>query len=387
MHGLLTIGKSCWLRLVCGCSLLLILGVFICSMGCQFILFFDLPVCSCNTAATGSAVDTIPLAGTDNVSPYLVEMFVPTNSILYPYNHAASLLALSNGDLLVVWVAGSRELADDTVILLSRKPSGQDAWESPIIVADTPGRPDGNPVLYLDGDQQIRLLYVSIRGQTFCEGTIVTQLSRDDGLSWSVPVDYLQAACVMIRNKPIQTRSGRWILPGYVQAVYQSQFWFSDDAGATWCPTASMLTWPNNLQPAIAELSDGSLLAMMRSGDGGGFTWQGRSDNDGATWTLCRRAELPNPNSGLDLLRLSTGELVLVGNDSPTQRTPLSVWISVDDGCSWSSPRVIAEGDPQLSYPSLAEDADGNIHVAYSHRLDSIHHVKFNRAWLLGSGY
>lgn len=186
----------------------------------------------------------------------------------------------------------------------------------------------------------------------------------------------------MVRNRPIITRGGRWVLPAYVQSIYQSQFWLSDDQGETWRPTEALFTLPNNLQPAVQELGDGYLLALLRSGEGGP-AWQACSGDHGETWLLCRRADLPNPNSGLDFLRLAGGSLVVAYNHSTTERTPLVVRASLDGGETWRPPKMVEDGAPQLSYPCLTQSADGVIHLVYSHRLDYIRHADFNLAWVL----
>jgi predicted neuraminidase len=237
-------------------------------------------------------------------------------------------------------------------------------------------------VLFTPSPSQVFLYHVEMFGATFCQGSVVVQSSVDDGHSWSAPRLSLDAACIMVRNQPIVTTAGRWILPAYIQSIYQSQFWLSDDEGATWRPAAPLFSLPNNLQPAVAELCDGSLLALMRTAEGGP-TWQGRSGDGGETWSLCPHPDLPNPNSGIDLLRLAGGELILAYNHSTAERTPLVVRLSLDEGESWLPPKVVEEGDPQLSYPGLTQSADGLIHLVYTHRLENIQHAEFNLAWVL----
>lgn len=308
---------------------------------------------------------------------------IPTDRALYPYNHAASLVELPDGELLVAWGAGSRELASDTVILLSRLSPDSKEWSKPVVVSDRPDKADANPVLFVDKKKKLWLFHVEMFGPTFCLGKVVVQTSADAGHTWTPARPALKAMCVMVRNKPIITRSGRWVLPGYVEGVYQSQFWLSDDHGASWTATPPLLTTrDNNLQPTVVELKDGTLLSLMRSGGEAHQTWEGRSSDGGKTWSLKQRPDLPNPGSGIDMTRLSTGELVLAYNPNPDDRRPLSVAWSDDEGRSWSPPRNITDDPVKVSYPSIIQSRDGLIHVAYSHQLDHIEHAFFNRAWL-----
>lgn len=348
-----------------------------------------LPICSfygchytsCEEAFPGLSVP--PMARPSDGQPHHSYRTIPTDQTLYPYNHASSIVALPDGSVLVAWGAGSRELGEDTVILGACLRPGKGDWPHPQIWADKPDFADANPVLFLDDSGSLRLFHVEMFGDTFCLGNVVEQITVDQGTTWSKPSVTLGATCVMVRNRPIITRTGRWILPAYVQGIYQAQFWLSDDRGHSWIATEPLLTFPNNLQPAVVELRDGALFALMRTDGNGSFTWQARSQDGGQTWELCRRVGLRNPNSGLDLLRLADDRLVLAYNDSERERYPLVVCLSADDGLTWSPPRIIHPGPVRAAYPSLTEGPDGLIHLSYSHDLHHIEHVTINAAWIL----
>lgn len=311
---------------------------------------------------------------------------VPVDRVLYPYNHAASLVALANGDLLCAWGAGAHELATDTVILLARRPAGAETWHEPVVVADRPGFADANPVLFVDPADRLWLFHVEMYGASFCEGRVVSRMSEDGGWTWSPDRLALDAVCTLVRNKPLVHSDGTWILPAYTEAIYFSQFWISKDQGASWRPGLPLVTLPaNNLQPALVERADGSLLAFARSSGLAGFTWQARSFDVGWSWRPSPRFDLPNPDSGLDLLALADGCLALSFNDSRADRAPLTIALSSDEGRTWSR-RPIDNGPMQVSYPSLCETPDGLIHVAYSRGLRGIRHVSVNRSWIATGG-
>lgn len=323
-----------------------------------------------------------PVTRSDEPS-YFASQPIPTDPVRYPYNHAATIIETPAGDLLCAWGAGARELAPNTVILLSRRPLGSNEWTQPTIVADKPDYADANPVLFADDSGRIHLFHVEMFGDQFCLGRVIVRTSADDGHTWDAPHDALSTVCTMIRHHPIIFRDGRWLLPAYQQAIYASQFWISDDRGRTWQSGDVLVTpFDNNLQPAVVELSDGSLLSHMRSSGKKGETWEGRSTDGGKTWSLRKCPNLPNPNSGLELILLTDGTLLAIYNDSPTERSPLVAARSTDDGRTWSPPKVLAAGDPQLSYPSACRTRNGRIHVVFSHRLTHIEHVELNLSWL-----
>lgn len=347
------------------------------------------------------------LPGPDSSTPYFAAERIPTGGDAY--NHAATMSALSGGELLVAWGAGSREWADDTRILAARGNGGGLAtggiaspqWSAPQVIADAAGSPDANPVLFLDDADRLHLWRAAGFGQMLCQSIILGRTSDDQGLTWSQDRLALPAICTLIRNRPIVLSAGyggpsgaaagggfqTWLLPAYGQAPYQSQFFFSRDRGESWWPLSGpLLTLPfNNLQPAVVQLADGSLFALMRSAGGAGFAWQGRSCM-GAVWSLTPRQDLPNPDSAIDLIRINCGYLVVAYNDSPAQRSPLVVAYSADEGRTWSPPRTLETGPGEFSYPCLVESTDGLIHCVYSDRLEAIKHVAFNRAWLESGG-
>ena len=59
------------------------------------------------------------------------------------------------------------------------------------------------------------------------------------------------------------------------------------------------------------------------------------SADDGVTWGPVGIAELPNPGSGLDGVRLANGHWVLVYNDTTRGRQSLAIALSDDEGRSW----------------------------------------------------
>ncbi|MEE8170439.1 MAG: sialidase family protein [Phycisphaerae bacterium] len=316
--------------------------------------------------------------------PFFAVQRIPVRAGLrQAYNHTASLVALPDGELLAAWGAGSRELGPDTAIYLARR-GANGIWLAPIVAADKPGYADANCVLFRDDRGAVHLFYVEMFGRTFCEGRVMTRRSIDAGHSWSAPRVLLPVVCTMIKNPPIVLRSGRWVLPTYVEAFSASQFWTSDDRGRTWQAGKLLYTRPSNLQPAVVERSDGSLLALMRRAGPESFTWQGVSTDGGRTWTLSKREDLLNPGAGLHLLRHSSGSFILAYNDHATRRSPLVVRVSRDEGRTWGPPRVISEGEGQRSYPTLAETPDGRIHLVFTEKLEAIAHAEFNLAWAGG---
>ena len=217
----------------------------------------------------------------------------------------------------------------------------------------------------------------------------------------------------------------------------------SDDEGGTWrevpVPGSTGCVHMN-----IVALPDGSLFALFRSRWADAI-YASRSDDDGETWTQPAPTSLPNNNSSIQQVTLRDGSLGLVfnpssradatarrvslydevddqgrlvepsgtgdavegepGGDDPSGRTafwgapraPMTLALSTDRGSSWRLAGNLDEGDGycltnnsrdglnrELSYPSIHQTADGNLHLAYTYWRQAIKHVRLTPQWLAG---
>src|SRR5262249_29677450 len=149
------------------------------------------PMAICMPAATAPMSTGEP--------PILTVEDIPVQaSLRRPYNHTATIAALPDGELLVAWGAGTKELDADTAIHVTRR-STAGAWGDAGILVDTPGRPDANCVLFLDDGGMLHLYWVAVYGKTFCEGRVMETRSADGGRSWSEARLALPALCTMIK--------------------------------------------------------------------------------------------------------------------------------------------------------------------------------------------
>ncbi|KPK44676.1 MAG: hypothetical protein AMJ65_02355, partial [Phycisphaerae bacterium SG8_4] len=77
--------------------------------------------------------------------------------------HGSTIVELPNGDLLAAWFQGSGERwADDVAIMGSRLGAGKDKWTKPFVMADVPGFPDINPILFLDHQDRLWLMWYTV---------------------------------------------------------------------------------------------------------------------------------------------------------------------------------------------------------------------------------
>ena len=77
--------------------------------------------------------------------------------------HGGTIVELSNGDMLAAWFQGHGERwADDVRILGARLLKGEEKWSEPFLMADVPDFPDINPVLFIDKQETLWLVWYTV---------------------------------------------------------------------------------------------------------------------------------------------------------------------------------------------------------------------------------
>lgn len=311
------------------------------------------------------------------------DIFEPMNS--HPMAHASTLTELPNGNLLCAFYAGAYETARDQAIFIShaqKQSDGTWAWCAPRKLIDTPQKADGNPVLFAAPSGTVWLFFVTLQDTSWTSSLLFAMKSHDCGETWSKPELLSDVQGIMPRTKPLVLQDGTWLLPLYDECRWQPIFWRSEDEGKSW-EEFRVNTEISLIQPATIELSDGRILAYCRSDAGKIFRII--SKDGGKNWSAPEPTNFPNPNSAVDLLRLSSGELILAFNNSPNRRTPLSIAYSPDEGENWAIIRNLEDGEGEFSYPCLIAASDGSIHCTYTHLRRTIRHAVFDKSWLCGS--
>jgi predicted neuraminidase len=370
-------------------------------------------------------------ADAGSVPQHRAELVFP----LHPqHNHAPGIVECPNGDLLVSWYRGSGERsADDVAVYGARRRQRSDRWSDPFVLADNPGFPDGNTVLFIDAQKQLWLFWPVLLANTWESCLTNYRIARDyegDGpprWSWQgalylKPLDFapemlkgLEARVKMFPDAPLrrqwsveeakkrfsdklssrlgwQTRCkptvlprGRIVLPLYTDTFSVSLMALSDDGGKTWFASKPLAGF-GSIQPSVLRRNDGSLVAYMRENGPLRRIRISESRDDGVTWGSVGATDLPNPGSGLDAVRLQNSHWVLIYNDTTKGRNSLAVSLSEDEGQSWKWTRHLEHNDVgSYHYPAIIQGRDGALHAVYSYFVPggkSMKHAAFNEAWI-----
>lgn len=311
--------------------------------------------------------------------------------------HASTLLELKNGDVLAAWFGGSWEKGADVAIWVSRRVSGK--WERPRKAADRRAVAMWNPVLFRRADGSIRLFYKV--GATIQQWQTWYMDSFDEGESFTEPKELVEGDVGgrgPVKNKPIRLADGTVLAP----ASFEGDTWdafvdISYDDAQTWqkselvpmrrsCFEIQMVDRPYNkyycfgkgvIQPSLWQDETGDVHMFLRSTSSRIF--RSDSKDGGKTWCTAYDTGLPNNNSGLDLVKLPDGNLVLAYNPRENlpnyykgPRTPLVLAYSKDNGEHFEELKVLEDGPGGFAYPAIICNDKNEILVTYTWKRERI---------------
>lgn len=303
--------------------------------------------------------------------------------------HASTLIELSNGDILAAWFGGSWEKNSDVNIWMARRT--KTGWEKPYQAAQTWGIPLWNPVLYLRDDGRILLFYKE--GAVIPEWRTMVKYSDDNGETFS-EAKQLVAGDVggrgPVKNKPIRLSNGYLAAPASIESdsLWDAFIDISPDGGETWISSNLVpvcragynmpdrvydprhLYGKGLIQPTLWESEAGHVHALMRSTSSA--VYRSDSCDGGRNWCCAYQMGLPNNNSGLDLVKLPKGGLILAYNpvgNLPNYykgpRTPLVLSYSGDNGKNWKDILTLENTQGDYAYPAIIAN-DKEIFVTYT---------------------
>lgn len=328
--------------------------------------------------AAVTAVDTYPRL------PYKELVFRPGT---LPSSHAPTIVELPGGELFTVWYAPVPGTSDKAVLWGARKPANAEKWIAPFIVNSALGLSNKNPVLYLGRDNRLFLFWAEEkRWFKWPRDTLKMKVSEDFGHTWGevrnvgTPVGFLP------RTNPINLSDGRILLPVYTDYTTSSAVITSKDGGLTWSVPKYVL-FLFGIQPTIIQRSDLSLFALTRTGMWPRLSWQAVSYNLGRSWKGQWVSNVNNPGCSLAMIKLKSGNVALVFNNSKLSREGISIALSYDEGRTWPHVRVIEFKSGSINiYPSIIQDSSGLIHVVYSYDCrQSIAHFVTDEKWIEGT--
>jgi predicted neuraminidase len=295
--------------------------------------------------------------------------------------HSSCLIETSPQRLCAVWKGGpgkgmsNIDIKQNIGIWLSIFKDGK--WNTPVQIVSALDSVCWTPVLTKQPDGELFLFYRI--GFDLRHTISFFKRSIDEGISWS-DAEILPAGIVgPTKSKPVFDSEGNMICGSSVEAgAPDDEF----KATACWIEIFSKEgRWSKHGPIEIPEKRFGCIEPVLFWGDNGalkmlcrdrsnriglkGWIWAAESFDNGKTWSELKKSTLPNPDAGIDALSYGDGEIILIYNNSHTDRYPLTLALSRDNGNSWT-PLFNLE-DESGEFPSATKDSQGFIHVTYAY--------------------
>ena len=329
------------------------------------------------------------------------EFIFQPGSTSFPESHASSIVALKNGELMAAWFGGTHERAPDVAIWGSRRVNGK--WTAPVELEREKGVPSWNPVLFHTNDGRLWLYYkVGPSPSAWAAGRVY---SDDEGQTWSKDERLPAGLLGPIRAKPLVLQDGTIVSGSSVEAHETWAAWIerSTDNGKTWAkigpitvsrevdsaeppaadPPKDAPGWAADkgprkyggiIQPSVVSLGGKHLRLYARSRTLASKVVVADSMDNGLTWSQGRFIDVPQNNSGLDVVTLMDGRLVMIFNNTTVGRTPLNLAVSTD-GEHFRVFRTLEDTVGQYSYPAIIQSPDGSLEMTYTWQRKTIKYV------------
>ncbi|WP_192579229.1 sialidase family protein [Dyadobacter aurulentus] len=323
---------------------------------------------SCNSKKSETAKEEVA----DSLSSS--KEFVFGDDRPFPQCHASTLVRLDDGEFLIAWFGGTEEKNPDVGIWVSKGRPGK--WSTPVEVAKIREDAHWNPVLQKTADGKVTL-YFKV-GKEIAHWETWVKTSTDNGNTWSEAYELVtgdKGGRGPVKNKLIELSNGDW-LAGSSNEVNRWEVFVdrSTDKGKTWKESpyfkidTAQIKGKGAIQPTLWESTPGNIHMLVRTT--GGVIARSDSKDFGKTWSEIKKTDLPNPNSGIDVAKLTDGTLVLAynpDNENWGSRSPLSLILSYDNGKNWTDKIDIATGkkEDEYSYPAIISFGD-SVAVTYT---------------------
>ena len=285
---------------------------------------------------------------------------------LFDVAHAPFLFPCNRG-FYACW-HGKQEKSDNNGIWLSEY---SDHWQKPRLIASH-SLDCWNPVLIYTGNQLVLFYKIGTHPPRW-KGCYIT--SQDQGHTWGSHTMLPEGFIGPARSAPLPLGSNS-LLCGSSREKGGKRVVRFETINLEQLTEQWSISQPDNenpylqaIQPSLLCQSDNHLVALCRSNQG--CLLSASSIDNGVSWSELLPTKLKHPNSGFSAISIVQGGYLVAFSHHKRNSNRLYLAWSFD-AITWRVFYRLAEDDKQLLYPSLAQNDNGDLLVAFSVNQQSI---------------
>jgi len=318
---------------------------------------------------------------------FVAEDFVFTTA-KFPQCHASTICETTRG-LVAAWFGGTKEKAEDVGIWVSYHDGA--GWTTPQEWANGIQHaglrhPCWNPVLFQPPGDAPTLLFFKV-GPAPSSWWGEMMISYDRGRTFRERRRLPEGIDGPVRCKPILLPDGQTLLCGSSteydgwRVHFEKVKLFDGQPHGIWKRVGPINSADefNAIQPTFLRHPDGRYQVLCRTRESVIAT--SFSEDGGETWSKMEATNLPNPNSGIEVVTLNDGRHLLIYNHLGSGQTGwgrrgmLNLAISAN-GVEWRKVAVLEqEENAEFSYPAIIQTKDGLVHMTYTWKRQRIKHA------------
>ncbi|MGN8432390.1 3-deoxy-d-manno-octulosonic acid hydrolase subunit 2 [Helicobacter pylori] len=321
--------------------------------------------------------------------PYFMQLTIPKPNDALSV-HASSLISLPNDNLLSAYFSGTKEGARDVKISANLFDGKTNRWSEAFTILTKEDlshhsheyiKKLGNPLLFLH-DNKILLFVVGVSMGGWATSKIYQfesalepihfKFARKLSLSPFLNLSHL------IKNKPLNTTDGGFVLPLYHELATQYPLLLKFDQQNNPRELLRPNTLNYQLQPSLTPFKDCAVMAFRNHSFKDSLMLE--TCKTPTAWQKPTLTNLKNLNDALNLINLNE-ELYLIHNPSDLSLRRKELWLSkLENSNSFKTLKVLDKAN-EVSYPSYSLNPYF-IDIVYTYNRSHIKHIRFNMAYL-----
>ncbi|MGL2860716.1 sialidase family protein [Helicobacter pylori] len=321
--------------------------------------------------------------------PYFTQFTIPKPDDALSV-HASALINLPNDNLLSAYFSGTKEGARDVKISANLFDGKTNRWSEAFTILTKEDlshhsheyiKKLGNPLLFLH-DNKILLFVVGVSMGGWATSKIYQlesalepihfKFARKLSLSPFLNLSHL------IKNKPLNTTDGGFVLPLYHELATQYPLLLKFDKQNNPRELLRPNALNHQLQPSLTPFKDCAIMAFRNHSFKDSLMLE--TCKTPTAWQKPMLTNLKNLNDALNLINLNK-ELYLIHNPSDLSLRRKELLLSkLENPNSFKTLKILDKAD-EVSYPSYSLNSHF-IDIVYTYNRSHIKHIRFNMAYL-----